>query len=215
MGMIEDDIADGMRAKFEQREPKVHLFEDNAQRKNRLGGPVDNTLCRSNHGSAILTTNDRAKVTCKRCLKRIHLNYKGRPMGTVKQGSLEHLDIVRAPLKAQIEELGRQVYEAIEEKARLEQRNAMQETTIRGLLSDVTALKEDSNDLRSRLMASELAYAKLHGYLAGRRDAEPPRMVPEQREPFYAQMPDGSFGTASLDWRQNGAGGTVKHWYHR
>ena len=64
------------------------------------------------------------------------------------------------------------------------------------------------NDLRTRLYNSELAYAKLHGYLEGRQDAEPPRMVPEQREPLMARMPDAS--GVSTGWRND-----ATHWFHR
>lgn len=75
----------------------------------------------------------------------------------------------------------------------------------------VNALGEErkiQNDLRTRLYNSELAYAKLHGYLEGRQDAEPPRMVPEQRESLMARMPDAS--GVSTGWRND-----ASHWFHR
>jgi len=57
---------------FEDKPRKVHLFRDQAGRKQRrgLGKLVDNTLCASNHGdNGLLKTEDPRKVTCKRCLK--------------------------------------------------------------------------------------------------------------------------------------------------
>ena len=67
----------------------------------------------------------------------------------------------------------------------------------------VTALGEErkiQNDLRTLLFDSEMRYAKLVGYVEGRRDAEPPRMVPEQRE-------------SALSWMHNTRG--PSSWFHR
>jgi hypothetical protein len=64
------------------------------------------------------------------------------------------------------------------------------------------------NELRTLLFNSEMRYAKLVGYVEGRKDAEPPRMVPEQREGFMAQMSDASGVT--MGWRND-----ASHWFHR
>lgn len=80
---------------------------------------------------------------------------------------------------------------------------------------DAINLKAETNELRTRLMASELAYAKLRGYVDRMVDEQPPVMVPQERIPMHAQMPDGTFGTSSPDWRQDGSGRSQRHWYHR
>lgn len=64
------------------------------------------------------------------------------------------------------------------------------------------------NDLRTLLFNSEMRYAKLLGYVEGRQDAEPPRMVPEQREGALARMHDASGVT--MGWRND-----ASHWFHR
>lgn len=79
-------------------------------------------------------------------------------------------------------------------------------------------LKVENNDLRSKLMTSELAYARVMGYLDGRRDSEPPVMVPQPRETFLAQMPDGTQGTRFGGWAGGHAGyrpNEGKEWFHR
>lgn len=83
----------------------------------------------------------------------------------------------------------------------------------KGWMDKAKQADTDNNDLRSRLMDSELAYAKLRGYLEGRRDSEPPRMVAEQREPSWMSMPDGSRGTDMGGWA--GDGRQSKKWFHR
>lgn len=53
---------------------------------------------------------------------------------------------------------------------------------------EIERLQGEGNALRDRLMESTVEVERLRGYLAGRRDAEPPRMVPEQRgEPFQME----------------------------
>lgn len=141
---------------------------------------------------------------------------------TVVKGSEEHLAIVRGPLIEQVRQKELRIdcmkAEAEEQRAeilKLEARERELEQRARIAEKALEQERSDGNDLRSRLMGSELAYAKLRGYLEGKRDSEPPVMVPQQREPFHAQLSDGSFGTASLDWRQDGSGRSAKHWYHR
>ena len=73
----------------------------------------------------------------------------------------------------------------------------------RGRQKEIERLQGEGNTLRDSLMAATLELERLRGYLAGKRDAEPPRMVPEQRvENFELHPPQG--------WRQN----APKPWYH-
>lgn len=76
-------------------------------------------------------------------------------------------------------------------------------------------LAVENNDLRSRLMNSEMVYAQLRGYLEGKLDSEPAPMVPAQREPFHARMPDASGGAASQRMWGDGRRDQLKSWYHR
>jgi hypothetical protein len=75
-------------------------------------------------------------------------------------------------------------------------------------------VKHECNDLRSRLYTSELAYAKLRGYLDRVVDERPPELVPQHREPMHAQMPDGSMGTDHGGWR-GGDSARDRKWFHR
>lgn len=226
MGMLEDDLSQ-FPPDYGEFERNVHFFHDQRGAKiPHSNRKFANTLCKMNSDvpESHITT-DPTLVTCKLC--RSHRGFKvaintkfgkfgkEQDMATVKQGSKEHIDIVRAPLLAQIQELQKQVHEAVEARIGRERENEEHSRTIRSLLSDNKELKDANNDLRSRLMASELAYAKLRGYLEGKLDSEPPVMVPQQREPFHARSSDATYGTTSLDWRQDGSGRTSKHWYHR
>lgn len=68
---------------------------------------------------------------------------------------------------------------------------------------EIEGLRSQGNTLRDGLMTSTLELERLRGYLAGRRDAEPPRMVPEQRVENFELHP-------VQPWRQN----APKPWYH-
>jgi hypothetical protein len=79
------------------------------------------------------------------------------------------------------------------------------------------AYKAEANDLRDRLFESELAYAKLRGYIARIDDERPPVMVPKPRERYLSQLPDGSTGTEMPDFDQlyHHRTDRPKRWYHR
>ena len=62
-------------------------------------------------------------------------------------------------------------------------------------------LIDEVNDLRARLHASELAYARLHGYVERIEDERPPAMQPVERERSLASMPDGTMGTQYGGWQ--------------
>lgn len=83
-----------------------------------------------------------------------------------------------------------------------------------------TALAEErqiQNDLRDRLFDSELAYAKLRGYVERIEDERPVEMVPAPRERFLAHSPDGSEGASyqAFDHYSGNRTSPVKRWYHR
>ncbi|MBS90845.1 hypothetical protein [Sphingobium sp.] len=151
-------------------------------------------------------------------------NPKPRTKRTVEKGNEEHIAIVRGPLIAQIEalqdtneKLGQLVTAHELRENELERRAERAEAALKQADRDAKAYAEmaigEANDLRSRLMTSEMNYAKLRGYLEGKRDSEPPRMVPEQREPFHAQLPDASgagFGSAYGNYAPS-----PKQWFHR
>jgi hypothetical protein len=90
-------------------------------------------------------------------------------------------------------------------------------TKARNNFSERLKVEEDANnDLRSRLFDSELAYAKLRGYVERIEDERPVEMVPAPRERFLAHSPDGSGGAASQRmWGDTGRRDTLRSWYHR
>lgn len=149
---------------------------------------------------------------------------KPRRKRTVEKGSEEHIAIVRGPLIAQIDalqETNQKLGELVQchelRERELEKRAERAEAALKQADRDAKAYGEmtinEANDLRTRLMTSEMNYAKLRGYLEGKRDAEPPRMVPEQREPFHASLPDASgagFGSSYGSFSQ-----PSKQWFHR
>lgn len=71
-------------------------------------------------------------------------------------------------------------------------------------------VQKENDELRSRLMDSELAYAKMRGYLDRILDEQPTVMVPHTREPFHDRMPDGSMGTDRGGWDPYGSS---RPWY--
>lgn len=98
----------------------------------------------------------------------------------------------RMDIRRQVEQADAIAKGAVEHAKGMEKRNA--------------ELQTQNNELRTLLFQRELDYAKLRGYLDAQRDAEPPRMVPEQREPAHARYRDGTEGSA-------GWGKTP--WYYR
>ena len=75
--------------------------------------------------------------------------------------------------------------------------------------------RDAHNVTRDVLHTTELELAKTRGYLDARRDAEPPVMVPLQREGALASYADGS-RSVSAGWRNEGYGQTPnKPWWHR
>lgn len=64
-------------------------------------------------------------------------------------------------------------------------------------------LQGEGNTLRDQLMTATLELERLRGYLAGRRDAEPPRMIPAPQVENFELRPVQA-------WRQN----APKPWYH-
>lgn len=56
----------------------------------------------------------------------------------------------------------------------------------------LAVVKTENNDLRDRLFDSEMAYAKLRGYVERIEDERPVEMVPAPRERFLAHSPDGT-----------------------
>jgi len=99
----------------------------------------------------------------------------------------------RMDIRKQVEQADTIANKAIAQAKEMEKRNA--------------DLQKDNNTLRDMLMRSELNYAKLRGYLEGKLDSAPPVMVPQERMPFHASMPDAS-GPSSAGWGQ-------PSWYHR
>lgn len=207
---------------------KVHLHKNNRDRTNRKGGKVDDTLCASNHGNHnILTTEDETKVTCMRCLK--HMRHraavqrgKDNFMGTVKMGSPEHLETVRAPLKNQIEQQARTIAELQEEQNSLHQRLGDEKRRSAELVEREKALvkrlemSEHNNAmLKDQLMKTELAYSKLVGYVEGMRDSAPPRMVPEQREGHFPSYPDGTMPAGGQMYNDVRGGMELRNWWNR
>lgn len=76
------------------------------------------------------------------------------------------------------------------------------------------ALEDEVNDLRSRLMTSELAYARVTGYLERVEDERPVEMVPAPRPRFRDGIPDGTMGTDYGGWR-GGDAHRDRRWFHR
>ena len=68
---------------------------------------------------------------------------------------------------------------------------------------EIERLQGEGNTLRDGLMNATLDLERLRGYLAGRRAAEPPRMVPEPRVENFELH-------AVQPWRQK----APKPWYH-
>lgn len=84
--------------------------------------------------------------------------------------------------------------------------------------------RDEHNRTRGLLMAAELSYAKLRGYVEGLEDSAPPRMIPEPRESALARMPDASQGTggsgsayyeATAGYQSYGRRDERKPWYYR
>ncbi len=69
-------------------------------------------------------------------------------------------------------------------------------------------------ELRNRLYQSEMAYAKLMGYVDRIRDEQPPQMIPNIREGHIASYPDGTLGTSNDGmWRSSSA--PAKRWFDK
>lgn len=139
----------------------------------------------------------------------------------VKQGSPEHIEIVRAPLLSQIKQLeqGRECLKADLAEVREELSKAcenVRHADKKASDADRIAhgLLEENNSLRSRLFASEMAYAKLRGYLDRVEDERPPAMVPQAQARFADNIPDGSAGT-SMNGIRSFDGRSEKAWFHR
>lgn len=109
----------------------------------------------------------------------------------------------------QIDELERQLEEARDQLAVAR--------SDRGRATDKLAVvKAENNELRSRLFESELAYAKLRGYVERIEDERPVELVPAPRERHLAQSPDGTMGTDRGYPSQHFAPREQpKRWYHR
>lgn len=97
----------------------------------------------------------------------------------------------------------------------LQERLRGRDETINVLRAKNDAFDKEINSLRDRLMTSELAYAKVVGYLDRIEDERPPLMVPQERERFKSQIPDGTMGSDYGGWRGAGYGEQQKRWYHR
>lgn len=103
------------------------------------------------------------------------------------------------------------------ELSAMRDRVAVSESDKKRAIAALDADRVIQNDLRSRLMDSELAYAKLVGYVEALQDGLPAVMVPQQREPYFTRMPDGSSGAASArTWGRGGSSNApAQAWYHR
>lgn len=113
-------------------------------------------------------------------------------------------------LEARVTELERERNAAINHAGEMEKRAANE--------------VEEHNRTRGLLMAAELSYAKLRGYVEGLEDSAPPRMIPEPRESALARMPDASQGTggsgsayyeATAGYQSYGRRDERKPWYYR
>lgn len=142
---------------------------------------------------------------------------------TVIAGSPEHIEIVRAPLISQLKTQGAELEALNAELDKLRKASADMEARYvdrerqlehRAQLAEkrLSEALSTNNDLRDGLMNRELEYAKLRGYLEGQRDSAPPVMVPQQREPFHAQLDDAS-RPWSPGYRPSGST-PEKKWYH-
>lgn len=85
----------------------------------------------------------------------------------------------------------------IAQAAKMDQREKLLEQRIAEWEKRHASEVEEHNRTRGLLMSSELAYAKLRGYVEGMADGKPPELVPEQRESALARMPDGSQGSGA------------------
>jgi hypothetical protein len=79
------------------------------------------------------------------------------------------------------------------------------------------AAEEEVNDLRGRLYDSEMAYAKLRGYVERIEDERPVEMVPAPRERFLAHSPDASgYVPQGRDWSAYDRGqARPRRWFDR
>lgn len=131
---------------------------------------------------------------------------KPSPNVEIKSQAYRQLELRIECLKLEVEEAQNMANEQRTERVRAETRE-------KELQKQLANERADSNVLRTMVHELEIDYAKLCGYIDGRHDSEPPRMVPERREPRFASYPD---GTRRFNPRPNAyAGEPERSWYER
>lgn len=78
----------------------------------------------------------------------------------------------------------------------------------------VSEVKGELNGLRDIIRKQELELARIRGYLDASFDAQPPRMVPEERERPTASFADMSVSEPRTTWANSGSRTSEKPWWH-
>ena len=124
------------------------------------------------------------------------------------------LHMLDGPEQREVQTGYQELLDKADEVKHLEARVAVLQSELKQAHSARQPLADENNDLRSRLMTSELAYARLRGYLDRTEDERPPVMVAQHRERAPASMPDGTMGTDYGGWR-GGNSTQERKWFHK
>lgn len=83
-------------------------------------------------------------------------------------------------------------------------------------VDEARIMRDEVNELRDRLFEAEIRVSRLLGYSDGRRDSEPPRMVPEPRRRMIERGSDDGFDYSEICRPGRASYATPqRQWYHR